>query len=129
MTHDAPHTSDAVQDRPVGGFGRPGPAAPTIDRWSVTGHDRIIGVLREAGHPSHGKKIITSPVIRMRVAETGEHVAHTQSGNRYVLSSPAAGFGTQQAMDFVRFKCGVPSSQAVVPVEPAMQTGLLKLQA
>ncbi|MBC5782607.1 hypothetical protein H8N03_06595 [Ramlibacter sp. USB13] len=128
MSHDASPAIQAVSPSPGGAPAAAAAALPTIDRWLVAGHDRIVGVLRDGTSPRHGKKIITSPVVRMRIRDDGARVAQTQSGSRYVLAAPAAGFGAERAEQFVRFKCSVPSSQELPPLSPDLQTGLLKLQ-
>lgn len=128
MSYDPPTTLDPLSSQSSGNFARNDLAPPTIEGWSVAGHDRIVGTLRDMGSPSHGRKIITSPVMRVRLAGAdGTPVAQTQSGSRYALAIPAASFGAQNAEHFVRFKCAVPSAHDVPPVDPAMRTGLMKL--
>ena len=120
--------SEATPVRSLQGRGQAGLAIPTIAEWSVVGHDRIVGVLQHGTSAAHGKTIITSPIVRVRLADgEGMPVAHTQSGSRYALAAPGPGFGTERAQQFVRFKGRVPISRDVPAVEAGMQTGLLKL--
>jgi hypothetical protein len=129
VSFDALSPSTAAPGRVADAFAPEEPPPPTIDAWSVVGHDRIVGILGDGTSSSHGKKIITSPVLRVQLAVVdGARIAHTQSGSRYLLATPAPAFGAARAEQFVRFKCSVPRVEGVTPAD-AEQTGLLKLQA
>lgn len=110
------------------GFARTEVPPPTIEDWFVAGHDRIVGTLRDATSAANGRKIITSPVLRVRrSADDGTPIAQTQSGSRYALAEPASAFGEQRAENFLRFKCAIPGPHDLPSFDGDMGTGLMKL--
>ena len=128
VTPDQLSAADAAPPRAGQGLVRAERPLPTITEWSVVGHDRIVGLLHDGTSRSHGKKIITSPIVRVQFAEGDDMpVAHTQSGSCYALAAAGQGFGPERAEQFVRFKSRVPSSRNVETVDPALRTGLMKL--
>ena len=94
----------------------------------MVGHDRIVGLLHDGTSRSNGKKIITSPIVRVQFAQ-GEHMplAHTQSGSRYALAAAGQGFGPEQAEHFLRFKSRSPRPRDPDLLDPALRTVLMKL--
>jgi len=90
-------------------------AVATIDGWSVVGHDRIAGTLLDRPGGRRRKKIITSPIVRVRWTEGAPvAVVHTRSGSVYLLAKPAEGFGAKRAARFLRVKSA--AGEAVAPL-------------
>ena len=116
----------------VSGFQRsPQGLNPTIEAWSVVGHDRIVGTLHNRPGAAEGKTIITSPVLEVRlVGELRNPVAFTESGSAYWLGTPSASFGLDQAEHFVWFKSREPAvKQSPGLRDLSLRTAVMKLVA
>lgn len=115
----------------ISGFERSPQGRPTIEAWSVVGHDRVVGTVHDCPAAPDGKKIITSPVLHVRlVGELRRPLVFTQSGSAYWLGRPSASFGTDQAEHFVWFKSREPAvKQSPSLQDPSLQTAMMKLIA
>jgi hypothetical protein len=83
---------------------------PTIIRWSVVGHDRLIGSVYQRPGQADGGTVMTSPVVQVRrMGDLQWPVAFTASGTAYWLGAPARPFGVERAQQFVRQKARVPA--------------------
>ena len=100
----------------------------TIVKWSVVGHDRLMGRVYDRPGQSNGQAVMTSPVVQVRrMGEQRWPVAFTASGTAYWLGAPAQAFGVARAEQFVRNKSQAPASQAQPALPADLQTTLIKL--
>ena len=100
----------------------------TIIKWSVVGHDRLLGRVYDRPGQGDGQAVMTSPVVQVRrMGEQRWPVAVTASGTAYWLGAPAQAFGVARAEQFVRHKSQALASQAQPALPAEMQTTLIKL--
>jgi hypothetical protein len=98
-----------------------------IAGWSVVGNDRIVGNLHSPAATATGKRIMTSPVVKIRfLGNPRTPVAFTESGSAYWLGPPSSNFDPNRAMTFVWTKSRDRHEPAHI-AEPGSQTTFLRL--
>ncbi|HEX2545061.1 MAG TPA: hypothetical protein VHL79_09300 [Ramlibacter sp.] len=87
-----------------------------IERWSVLAGGQLAGEVHNRPRHHDGARIITSPVVEVRIMGTGawpsrHPTAFTESGTSYKLGNPADSFGAAKAKAFIAAKLASGSAQ------------------
>lgn len=103
------------------------PRHPGVEKWSVVGHDRIVGTVYNRPGTSDGKTVVTSPVLQVRLmGPKRAPMAFTASGSAYWLGEPATSFGLDKAEQFV-WRMSREERPVVDTVPALLQTQVIRV--